>query len=331
MRYAFAALLACSIALGAPAQDDARRQLLAELGRISDSTGGKLGVAAVAVKTGERISLHGGDRFPMASTYKVPIAITVLDRVDHGTLKLAQEVHIDAFNLSPGSAELATEPEVENSASVEKLIELMIRNSDNTATDHLLRLVGGPAAVTKHMRALGIKDLDVSRPAAEITAASWGYKLPPPGERTRKNISQAIATTPQSKREESARQFLADLKDAKRAKDTTTPDAMATVLERLASGKALSPPSTALLVDNMENCRTGPHRMRYELPRGTMVAHKTGTLTGVTTNDVGIIRLPYGKGPLAVALFVTGSPQPLSAQEDALAMAARVVYRYYTR
>jgi beta-lactamase class A len=331
MRYAIAALLACSITLGATAQDDAKRQLLAELARISDSTGGKLGVGAVAVKTGERISLHGGDRFPMASTYKVPIAMTVLDRVDHGTLKLAQEVPIDAFNLSPGSAELATEPEVDKASSVEKLVELMIRNSDNTATDHPLRLVGGPAAVTKHMRALGIKDLDVSRPTAEIVAASWGYKLPPPGERTRRNISQAIATTPQATREESARRFLADLKDPKRARDTTTPDAMATALERLASGKALSPSSTALLVDHMENCRTGAHRMRYELPRGTMVAHKTGTLTRVTTNDVGIIRLPYGKGALAVALFVTGSPQPLSAQEDALAMASRALYRYYTR
>ena len=331
MRCMIAALAACSIALGAHAQDDAKRQLLAELDRISDSTGGKLGVSAVAVKSGERVAYHGGDRFPMASTYKVPIAITVLDRVDHGQLKLSQDVPIDQFNLSPGSAELATEPEVDKTSSVEKLIELMIRNSDNTATDHLLRLVGGPAAVTRHMRALGIKDLDVNRSTAEIVAASWGYKLPPPGERTRKNISHAIAATPEEKRVESARQFLADLKDPRRAKDTTTPDAMAALLERLADGKALGASSTALLIDNMENCRTGSHRMKYELPRGTMVAHKTGTLTRVTTNDVGIVRLPYGKGWLVVALFVTGSPQPLSAQEEALAMASRAVYRYYTR
>ena len=331
MRRMIAALAACWIALAAHAQDDAKRQLLSELNRISDSTGGKLGVSAVAVKTGERVAYHGGDRFPMASTYKVPIAITVLDRVDHGTLKLSQEVPIDPFNLSPGSAELATEPEVDKASSVEKLIELMIRNSDNTATDHLLRLVGGPAAVTKHVRAMGVTDLDVNRPTAEIVAASWGYKLPPAGERTRKNISQAIATTPQAKREESARQFLADMKDPKRARDTTTPDAMAAVLEQLAAGKALSASSTSVLVDNMENCRTGSHRMKYELPRGTIVAHKTGTLTRVTTNDVGIIRLPYGKGPLVVALFLTGSPQPMSSQEEALAMASRSVYRYYTR
>ena len=331
MGHMIAALAACAIALAANAQDDAKRQLLKDLDRISDSTGGKLGVSAVAVKTGERIAYHGGDRFPMASTYKVPIAITVLDRVDRGTLKLAQDVPIDQYNLSPGNAELATEPEVDKTSSVEKLIELMIRNSDNTATDHLLRLVGGPAAVTKHVRAMGITDLDVNRPTAEIVAATWGYKLPPPGERTRKNISQAIATTSQERRLESSRQFLLDLKDPKRAKDTATPDAMASLLERLASGKALSPASTALLVDNMENCRTGAHRMKYELPRGTMVAHKTGTLTRVTTNDVGIIRLPYGKGALVVALFLTGSPQPLSAQEDALAIASRAVYRYYTR
>ena len=93
------------------------------------------------------------------------------------------------------------------------------------------------------------------------------------------------------------------------ARDTATPDAMVALLERLATGKALSHDSTAVLLDNMENCRTGGHRMKYELPRGTRVAHKTGTLARVTTNDVGIITLPWSGGALIVAIYLTGSPQ----------------------
>ena len=61
------------------------------------------------------------------------------------------------------------------------------------------------------------------------------------------------------------------------------------------------------------------------------MAHKTGTLTRVTTNDVGIITLPWDGGPLVVAVFLSGSALALPQQERAIAMASQAVYRYYTR
>jgi beta-lactamase class A len=235
-------------------------------------------------------------------------------------------VRIDAGNLSPGNGGLkGTEPGAEKTARVGELLELMMRDSDNTATDLLLASAGGPPAVTRHVHGLGLTGLEVNRPAAQLVADAWGFKLPPPGERTSKALSRAQRTVPPSKRAEAVARFLED------ARDTTTPDAMVALLERLRLGKALGAQSTELLIDHMENCRTGTRRLKGELPRGTVVAHKTGTLLRVATNDVGIITLPWGNGPVIIAIYLKGSPLPLPAQERSVAAAALVAYRHFSR
>jgi beta-lactamase class A len=58
--------------------------LEAQVARLADAAGGTVGVAVVHVETGERVSLRGTERFPMASVFKLPIAMQVLHRVDQG-------------------------------------------------------------------------------------------------------------------------------------------------------------------------------------------------------------------------------------------------------
>src|SRR4051812_42415965 len=43
---------------------------------------GHLGAAIVHLESGERASYHGGERFPMQSVFKLPLAIDILARVD---------------------------------------------------------------------------------------------------------------------------------------------------------------------------------------------------------------------------------------------------------
>jgi beta-lactamase class A len=322
-----AAILACWAVAAAAKDGDPKNQLLLDLRRIEESSGGRLGVSAFGVKTGERVQFNADARYPMASTFKVPVAILLLESVDRGAISLSQKIEVDNRNLSPGSGELnkTMDPEVPKASTVGDLLEGMMHSSDNTATDHLMAMIGGPKAVTGHLRKLGVDDIDVSRPASQLVADSWGFKLPPPGERTRKALVGLLNKTPQAAREKAAQRFLED------ARDTATPDAMVALLDKLAAGKALKKESTAVLLDHMANCKTGPKRIKGELPRGMPVAHKTGTLTRVTTNDVGIITLPWSGGPLIVAIFLSGSPQPLAQQERAIAQASLALYRYYTR
>jgi beta-lactamase class A len=312
--------------LAAAAAVDPQQELTAELHRIELISGGRLGVSAVNLANNERVHYNAGERYPMASTFKLAVALTLLDQVDKRSLTLAQQVAIDEGNLSPGSGELkTTEPGAQKSASVDELLKVMIRDSDNTATDHLLALVGGPAAVMRRLEALGLGQIDVSRPAGQLVADSWGFVLPPPGERTRKNLAKALKATPESARLQAAGRFLQD------RRDTASPDAMVALIERLRMGKALGPESTSLLLDHMQNCRTGPKRIKGELPRGVVVAHKTGTLTRVATNDVGIISLSLTNGPAVVAIYLRGSPFPIAQQERSIALAALALYRHYTR
>jgi beta-lactamase class A/beta-lactamase class A VEB len=59
----------------------------------------------------------------------------------------------------------------------------------------------------------------------------------------------------------------------------------------------------------MKETETGKNRLKGQLPRGTIVAHKTGTsgtnkTTGITAavNDIGIVFLPNG-GHFFISVF----------------------------
>jgi beta-lactamase class A len=90
----------------------------------------------------------------------------------------------------------------------------------------------------------------------------------------------------------------------------------------------LSPQSRAVLLDTMTRTSTGKNRMRAGLPEGTVFAHKTGTLQGVT-DDVGIIRLPDGRH-LALAIFITG-PEGHTPHATMIAQITRALYDGYAQ
>lgn len=303
-----------------------RPQVHAELRRIAGTVGGRLGVSALAVKKGVRIQLDSGARYPMASTVKVAVAMTLLDQVDRRALSLSEPIEIRPGDLSPGSGEinrLIADEGHGKASTLGELLQEMMRVSDNTATDHLMARLGGPSAITGYLRALGVADIEVSRPTAQIVADSWGFTLPPSGARERRTLMRLQNGTPRAVRERAEANFLED------ARDTATPDAMVALLAALVTGKALATTSTTLLLDTMAHCRTGPRRIKGQLPRAVQVAHKTGTLSRVTTNDVGIVTLPGGRGALIVAIFLTRSSKPLPDQEAAIATVASELYAHF--
>ena len=65
---------------------------------------------------------------------------------------------------------------------------------------------------------------------------------------------------------------------------------------------------------------TGRNRMRALLPYGTQVEHKTGTLSGLSS-DVGFITMPDGRR-IAVAFFARGGTN----RPRTIAEAARAIY-----
>ena len=284
---------------------------------------GMVGATAIHLESGLRVSLNGDQPFPMASTYKVPIAIELLTRADAGTLRLDEMIDLAAADLHPGSGTLTAlfnQPGV--SLSIHNLMELMLRISDNSATDRLLTRAGGSEAVTARMRALGIDGIRVDRPTAVLIADRYGASLPAPETWTPEVFERAFDAQSQEARAAAAIEFDRD------PKDTATPNAFASLLARLYLGELVSQDSTALLLDIMERCMTGVNRLKGLLPAGTVVAHKTGSISG-TANDVGIITLPESAGHVAIAVLMKSSGRPSADRDRAIAEIARAVYDYF--
>ena len=109
------------------------------------------------------------------------------------------------------------------------------------------------------------------------------------------------------------------------------------LLVQLHEGKILQPANQKLLIGFMERSLPGWNRLRGDLPRGTVVADKTGSgekdavkKVAKSTNDVGIITLPSGRGHLAMAVLVSGSKLPDADQEKVITDIARAAFDAYS-
>ena len=303
--------------------DASLQRLEREMTRLAKAAGGVVGATAVHIESGRRVSVNGGERFPMASTYKVPIAVQVLHRVDQGEARLDQMIELKPSDLHPGSgtlSELFNKPGV--ALSLRNLLELMLLISDNSATDLVLKAAGGADAVTARMRAWGIEGINVNGSTADMIASWVGVQMPPEEQWTSQTFNQLYATTTPASRKEAEKKFDAD------PRNTSTPDGMAALLVKIYRKEGHKKESADLLLDIMERCRTGDARLKGILPAGTTVAHKTGTIGG-TTNDVGIITLPDNAGHVAIAVFVKSSEKDIPARERVIAEIARAAHDFF--
>jgi len=107
-------------------------------------------------------------------------------------------------------------------------------------------------------------------------------------------------------------------------RDTTTPNAMASSLQALTLGTALSAPSREQLTAWLLANKTGDTRLRAGLPKDWRVGDKTGTGARGTNNDVAVI-WPPGKAPIVITAYLTGATVPAAQQNAIWASVGRAV------
>ena len=316
-------ILALAISLSSPAvAAEPMQALQAELSHLSKPAEGVVGIAAWRLDgTGARVLVNADQGFPMASTFKVAVAGKILADVDAGRLSLDQLVPVPHAMMVESEGLAATFRHEGVSVSVKNLLELMLTVSDNTATDVLTKLAGGPGAVTGWVRTQGIEGLRVDRDTAGLIRDFYGL---PPGPSFPDSLEAALKANPKL-------EDIGDKADPKfdtDPKDTATPLAMGRLLQRIFTGNALSPASTALLTQIMERNTTGKARIRARLPEGTVVAEKTGTIGG-SVNNVGMVTLPDKGGKVIMAVFIKESRKPFEDRERVIADIARALYDFY--
>jgi beta-lactamase class A len=303
-------------------QRTAEDNLRAEFSRFAMMTDGTVGIAVRRIGSDKMVVLNGNTLFPMASTYKVAVAGSILAQVDKGQITLDTMLPVDHRMLvSDGIAAMMPHPGL--SMSVYNLLELMLTRSDNSATDVLVKQAAGPQAVTAWLRSIGVRDQRVDDNTAQLLYRAMGV-APAEGSFAR-NVDAALEADP-GLRERDARD-LPNLAFAADPRDTSTPEAMIDLLTKIAQGKALKADTTHILLEVMARCKTGENRLKGLLPPGTLIAHKTGTLNGLA-NDVGIVTLPDGS-TMAIAVFVMKDSRGKEVRDRIMAEAARAAHDYY--
>jgi len=314
-----------STPLQAQASDPGLVRLESEILRLSVIARGKVGVGLIHVESGRELFINRDDAFPMASTFKVPVAVQFLTKVDNGSASLDSMVTLKPSDLHPGSGTLSNlfdDPGV--SLSYRNLIELMLLISDNTATDLMLKAAGGGGAVNARLAAIGVRGISVDRPTILLIADAIGVRnLGPESEWSNKKFGAMALAVSEADQKAAAAAFYRD------RRDTATPEGMARLLRKIWQREALSEASSALLLDIMLRCQTGESRIKGMLPPGTPVMHKTGSLGIGVTDDVGIITLPEGAGHLIITVFVKEATADVAAQERTIAQIARAAYDYF--
>lgn len=300
--------------------DTGLTELYGEIVRHSSVTDGVVGVGIIHLETGRELYLNRNERFPMASAVKVPVAVQLMKLVDQNKVSLDSLVTIKRSDISPGSGVIKNA--VGQQFSLEYLLEKMLTISDNSATDIIFRAVGGPAAVHRTMLGAGLDGMSVDRPIYLVLSNIWGVtNLTEDEPFSMQRLQKMMSKVTRQQRIVARREFFTD------ERDTSTPEAMARLLEKIWRQEILSPGSTSLVLDIMGRSH-GDRRIKGLLPEGTKVYHKTGTITG-GLSDVGIVELPNDAGHLVVVVFVKGGTKPMRTAEQTMALIARDAFDYF--
>lgn len=263
-----------------------------QINEIAADAKGKVGVTAVVLESGETLaSLNPQDHFPMQSVYKLPISMAVMKSVDAGKIKLTDKVFVSKGDMVGRAAHSPIRDQHPNGASltVEELLRYALADSDGTASDVLMKIAGGPAAVQAYLTELSIKDLIVLDTEQTFTQD--------------KTAQYRNWSSP-----EAAVALLRALHERRGMSES----AQALLLKFMTESKPGQKRLKGLL----------PAGTPVAHKTGT-----SGTDKGLTaaTNDIGIITLPTDRH-LAIAVFVSDSPADEATREGVIAKIARAVF-----
>lgn len=280
----------------------AQPALRSKIAGIAAEAQGTVSVACLLPGTALNCDLHPHNHAPMQSTFKFPLALTVLHLAGLGKLPGQQPGESIGVTLDRTVRFLPEDrlphtysplqdryPEANVDVPLRELIQLVAGQSDNSASETLLRIAGGPPVIQGYIRSLGISEF-------QLQDGERGMHRDPTAQ----------------------------------YRNWMSPAAAVKLLERLVANPPISSAANDFLLQTLTASTTGPNRLRAGLPPGTPLAHKTGTSgerngVAAATNDIGLITLPDGRH-LAIAVFVTDARANEATRERVIAQIGRAVY-----
>jgi beta-lactamase class A len=144
----------------------------AQFAKLERTLDGRLGVFALNTANGSQLSYHANEYFPMCSTFKVLLVSAILKRSTQSDGLMQQRIRYQQSDLVTYSP--ITEQHVEEGMTVAALCAAAIQYSDNTASNLLMKILGGPGTVTTFARSIGDRQFRLDRWETALNSAIPG-------------------------------------------------------------------------------------------------------------------------------------------------------------
>ena len=269
-----------------------KAELKKEISKITEGKNATVAVSVLGIDFPFKFNNENAEKkLPMQSVFKYHIALAVLDLVDKGKLSLDQKVFIKKSELLPNTWSPIREKNPEG-------------NFEITLGETLKWMVS-----------------ESDNNCTDIILRLIN------GTKTVQNFleDKKIKNTQIKFNEEECHKIL----NLQYQNYTTTKSANST-LKVFFDKKLISKNSTDFLYKLMMETSTGKNRLVSGLPKGTEIAHRTGTSfteNGITpaTNNIGIITLPNGK-KYAISVFISDSKENFDVNEKLISDISKMVF-----
>jgi beta-lactamase class A len=235
-------------------------RLKASIERTTTSVNATWGIYVKSLDTGEEIAINADRQMDTMSVIKIPLMVEVFEQIKAGKFALSDRYTLVTGDVLSGTGVMRM-LDAGDTFTVKDLLTLMNVVSDNTATDVLYRMVGGPEAVNKRMDAMGLKQT-----RAPANARAWFEALAAEKDRVRFH------------------------REAKHPFGLSTPREIGMLLEQMERRTLVDKASSDLMLQMMRG-----QIYRTRIPRflsGFMIPHKTGDFLPYIANDVGVLESP---------------------------------------
>ncbi len=307
-----------------------------ELVNLLADHGGRLEVYVEDLRRGTTFAVNADRPVYLASSVKLLVLVEVFRQRDAGALSLDEGLYYGRKDIRDGAPAM-NRKRVGKRYKVRDLVTYMIRDSDNAATDLLMKRVGldniergltrdgiggvGPLVRMVHLRRSVYRALDPRADhldAVELRDVLWRDHHHPRLDLLKKHIGKPWGDYD-----------LADLDAAYDAYYETGVNhasmrAMGTVLGRIVRGTMVSRRASADMLRELEHVWSSGNRIDGVIPAGTRLAHKTGTQRRRIV-DAAVVWLKDGT-PLVMCIAVQGLKQ-----DDAEALLRAVATRIFER
>ncbi|MDH5826879.1 class A beta-lactamase, subclass A2 [Sphingobacterium faecium] len=271
--------------------------LRTNLEKIVQSKDALIGIAITGIDKQDTLGVNADHHLPMQSVFKVPIAIVMLSEIDKGNFELDQEIKITKKDMTPEIWSPIREKYPKGvTLTIREILEYTLTLSDNIGCDVILKLLGGPQVVERYFTNMGFSDISI-KINEKTMQSDWESQFR--NWATPREINKILQT------------FYVNEKNL------------------------LSLEQYDFLWSTMISTNTGLNQLKGQLPKHTVVAHKTGSSgthkkTGITAalNDVGVILLPNGEY-FVISVFVTNSKENQETNEKIIADIAKQAWDYF--